>query len=255
MALPLLQRPSFWLVVGIGLTSAVFIGWWSVQRQRARLALVRLEQQNALERERGRIARDIHDDLGANLAEIAMLSELVQDELPAGHPARATLNEIFSRAEKNVRRLGDIVWAINPGSDTLEQFSSHLCRFAQEYLEMAKVRCRLDLPDTLPAATLDSVQRHNLYSAAKEAIHNAVHHGAPTEITVRIQIVNGSIVIRIEDDGCGFVDGAQPDGAHGTANMRLRMGQIGGRFERQSTPNQGTVVTLTLPVATPITAP
>lgn len=253
MALPLLQRPSFWLVAGVVLTSAVFAIWWSRQRQSARLALLRLEQQNALERERGRIARDLHDDLGANLAEIAMLSELAQDELPTEHPARATLNEIFARAEKNVRRLGDIVWAINPGSDTLEQFTSYLCRFTQDYLATARIRCRLDVPETLPPATLDSVQRHNLFSATKEAIHNAVHHGAPTEVTLRIVPGNGCLVVRVEDDGHGFDDTAQTSGAHGTNNMRLRMEQIGGRYECHSRPNHGTTVTLTLPMVLPPT--
>ena len=253
LALPLLQRPYFWLVAGILLASTVIGIWWSLQHQRARLALVQLEQQNAMERERGRIARDIHDDLGANLAEIAMLCELAQDELPADHPTRATLNEIFTRAESNVRRLGDIVWAINPGSDTLEQFVGYLCKSAQDYLEVARVRCRLDLPATLPSATLDSVQRHNLFSSAKEAIHNAVQHGAPSEVTLRIAPQDGYLVLSIEDNGRGFNDTAPATGPHGSANMRARMEQIGGQFARRSTPGQGTIVTLTLPLAIPRT--
>ena len=251
LALPLLQRPYFWLVVGILLASTVFGVWWSIQHQRARLAMVRLEQQHELERERGRIARDIHDDLGANLAEIAMLSELAQDELPADHPTRATLNEIFTRAEIIVRRLGDIVWAINPGSDTLEQFVGYLCKSAQDYLEVARIRCRLDLPATLPPATLDSVQRHNLFSAAKEAIHNAVQHGAPSEVTLRIAPQDGYLVVSIEDNGRGFNDTAPATGPHGSANMRARMEQIGGQFARRSNPGEGTTVTLTLPLAIP----
>jgi signal transduction histidine kinase len=253
LRLPLLQEPYFWLVAGVVLTATVFGLWWSIHRQRARLALARLEQQNAMERERGRIARDIHDDLGANLAQIAMLSELAQDELPADHPARVTLNEIYTRAENNVRCLGDIVWAINPSSDTLEQFAGYLCKFAQDYLELARVRCRLDLPTTLPPATLDSVQRHNLFSAAKEAIHNAVQHGAPSEVTLRITQQDGHLVLSIEDNGCGFNDTAPATEPRGSANMRARMEQIGGQFARRSISGQGTIVTLTLPLTRPPT--
>jgi signal transduction histidine kinase len=251
LILPFLQRPSVWLAAGMALASIVCAIGWSVHRQRAQLAMVRLEQQNTMERERARIARDIHDDLGSNLAEIAMLSELAQEELPPNHPARARLNEIYLRAEKNVRRLGDIVWAVNPGGDTLEQFAAHLCKFAQDYLAAARVRCRLDLSPALPPVTLDSVQRHNLFSAAKEAIHNAVQHGAPSELVLRLALREGRLIVSIEDNGRGFDDAAPAPVPHGSANMRSRMEQIGGQFARRSRPGHGTRVTLSLPLATP----
>ena len=255
ITLPLVQQPVFWLVTGMALIGTAMGIGWSIQRQRTRLALVRLEQENALERERSRIARDLHDDLGANLAEIAMLSEVAQDELPEDHPTRGRLNEIFNRAESNVRRLREIIWAVRPGSETLEQFVGYLCRFAQDYLEAAHVRCRLDLPDILPSATLNVVERYNLYNAAKEAIRNAVRHGAPGQVTLRIALHNGDLAVSIEDDGCGFEETATPaPEARGTANMHARMAHIGGRFTRRSTPGKGTVVTLTLPLAATITA-
>jgi len=216
--------------------------------RRMRLLVEKAEREGAVERERGRIARDIHDDLGANLAEIAMLSELAQEDLPVETPARGYLNEIFTRAESNVRTLGEIVWAIKPVNDTLEHFSAYLCKFAQDYLSLAGVRCRLNLPETLPPLPLDSFQRHNMYLTAKEAIHNAVKHGAPTEVVLSIA-VDERMVITIEDNGCGCVEPVQESKAgHGSANMRTRMEQIGGTFERRSAAGRGTVVTLTLPL-------
>ena len=238
--LPVTQRVWFWLLIATAVISLVFAAWRYV-------AGLRLKREQVLDRERARIARDLHDDLGANLAEIAMISELAQDELSANDPSRVHFSDIFSRIETNVRRLGEIVWATNPANDTLERFAAYLCKFTQDYLALARVRCRLDLPETLPSVPLNSVQRHNLFLAAKEAIHNAVQHGAPSEITLRIATRNGYLKITIEDNGCGFDTARPPAQARGSANMRARMEQIGGTFTLSSTPGQGTTITLSAP--------
>jgi len=238
--LPVTQRVWFWLLIATAVISLVFAAWRYV-------AGLRLKREQVLDRERARIARDLHDDLGANLAEIAMISELAQDELAAKDPSRVHFSDIFTRIETNVRRLGEIVWATNPANDTLERFAAYLCKFTQDYLALARVRCRLDLPETLPSVPLNSVQRHNLFLAAKEAIHNAVQHGAPSEITLRIATRNGYLKITIEDNGCGFDTARPPAQARGSANMRARMEQIGGTFTLSSTPGQGTTITLSAP--------
>lgn len=239
--LPLTRQIWFWVLIAIVVASLLFGAWRYV-------AWLNIQREHAMEQERVRIARDLHDDLGANLSEIAMLSDLAQENLPLEAPARGYLNDIFARAESNVRSLGEIVWAIKPVNDTLESFAGYLCKFAQDYLSLAGVRCRFDLPETLPALSMDSSRRHNMFLAAKEAIHNAVKHGSPTEVVVRIAI-GGQIVVSIEDNGCGCVETSQSSGAGcGSANMRARMEQIGGKFERSSNVGRGTVVTLTLPL-------
>ena len=170
--LPVTRQWWFWSMVAVMLASMVTAVWRYV-------AWLKLDRKHSLAVERTRIARDLHDDLGANLAEIAMISDLAQEQLPDDDPSRQSLNEIFSRAESNARRLGEIVWAINPANDTLECFAGFLCKFAQDYLALARVGCRLDVPEQLPPLPLNSIQRHNLFLAAKEAIHNAVRHGKP----------------------------------------------------------------------------
>ncbi len=238
--LPVTRQAWFWLLIATAVASLLFAAWRYV-------AGWRLEREHVLDRERARIARDLHDDLGANLAEIAMISELAHDELEADDPSRVHFSDIFNRCENNVRRLGEIVWAVNPANDTLERFAGYLCKFTQDYLALARIRCRLDLPETLPPVLLNSVRRHNLFLGAKEAIHNAVQRGAPSEITLRIATRNGQLIITIEDNGRGF-DTTQPlADARGSANMQSRMEQIGGAFTRRSAPGQGTTVTLTAP--------
>jgi signal transduction histidine kinase len=215
------------------------------------LVYLKLQRVHARDRERARIARDLHDDLGANLSEIAMMSELAKDELPADDPTRAHFGEISERASSNVRRLSDIVWAINPANDTLEGMAGFLCKFAQDYLARAQIRCRLDVPETMPNVLLDSVQRHNLALAVKEAVHNAVRHGAPSEVLLGIATGGGRITITVRDNGRGFDTTRDVVKNHGSTNMRVRMEQMGGTFARQSVPGQGTTVVFTVPFTAP----
>ena len=239
--LPVTRQWWLWSMISVMVASMVTAVWRYV-------AWLQLDRKHALAVERSRIARDLHDDLGANLAEIAMISDLAQEQLPDDDPSRQSLNEIFSRAESNARRLGEIVWAINPANDTLERFAGFLCKFTQDYLALARVGCRLDVPEQLPPLPLNSIQRHNLFLAAKEAIHNAVRHGKPSEITLRLGNGSDRITIVIEDNGCGFDSSQQATAVRGTRNMRERMEKIGGAFTCQSAPGQGTIVTLTAPL-------
>jgi len=223
--------------------ASIFLGY----RRRAarRLAAVRVRE--SLAEERARIARDLHDDLGANLAEIAMVSELARQALPSNDPARSQFDDIFTRAEANTRRLGEIVWSVNPANDTLENFATYLSKFAQDHIVLAGVHCRLTLPETLPTRVLTSIQRHHLLLATKEAIHNAIVHGKPRTITLKLALQGGRLQIMVEDDGCGFDEPSGANPTRGSANMRKRMDAIGGTFERKSVPEHGTIVILGIP--------
>ena len=128
-----------------------YITWRKMQ---AKLEL--LDQQRAVALERTRIARDIHDDLGANLTQIALLSELAQTDLDQPEQAKSRLEQIFTTAGAVTRQLDEIVWAITPANDTLEQFASYICKYAQDYLRVAGIRCRLDVPDSLPKRPMSS---------------------------------------------------------------------------------------------------
>jgi signal transduction histidine kinase len=240
--LPITKQWWFWSMIGALVLSIVMAVWRYV-------ALLKLRRQHALSEERTRIARDLHDDLGANLAEIAMMSDLAQEQLPLEDPVRQSLNDIFTRAETNARRLGEIVWAINPANDTLERFAGFLCKFAQDYLALARVRCRLEMPEQLPAIPLNSIQRHHLFLAAKEAVHNAVRHGKPTEITLRLAVAGARVILTIEDDGCGFDATDHAAAVRGLGNMRQRMEKIAGSLTCRSAPGEGTTLTFSAPLS------
>ncbi len=245
---PLWQEPWTWALVAALLGGGSWLLSKRLTQKRMQLALAELERQRALEWERSRIAQDIHDDLGANLAQIGMLSELIQSDTPGSGEALMHLDEIFQRAHESGRKLDEIVWAINPVHDTAEELVGYLARFAQEYLRLAQVRFRLDVPPQLGDIPLSGVQRHHLFLAVKEAVHNAVTHAAPREISLRIRFETRSLSISVADDGRGFTDKPPALYTRGSAGMLQRMLKINGSFHRVSRPGAGTSVTFQLAV-------
>ncbi|SPE52218.1 putative Integral membrane sensor signal transduction histidine kinase [Verrucomicrobia bacterium] len=249
VAPPLWQTPWFGgglLLLLVGALVAVVRNatWRKMQRQ-----LELLNQQRAVELERSRIARDIHDDLGAHLTQIALLSELAQTDLGQPAQARAHLEQIFTTAGTVARQLDEIVWAITPTNDTLEEFASYTCKFAQDYLRVAGIRCRLEVPESLPKYPMSSAERHDLFLAAKEALHNVVKHAHADEVWLRLKIDNGTLSLEIQDNGKGLREPADPrPRGHGLANMQDRLRHVGGTFEQNGRAGSGTTVRLVLPL-------
>lgn len=247
--------PHFWqtvwfrVVAIVGMVLAASGAVWFDMRRRMHRKLERLERQRALERERERIARDIHDDLGASLTHITMLSQVAHGAAPEPARAVASLDQIFGTARELTRALDEIVWAVNPKHDTLESLAGYLGKFAQDYLRAAHLRCRLDVPMQLPGWVLTSEVRHNLFLAVKEALHNVVKHASATEVCITLTLDKDSFAWVVQDNGCGFVSGepvqSSPDrlaSGNGLGNMHRRLADIGGHCEVQSTPGVGTRV-------------
>lgn len=239
--LPMSRQSWFRLLVATLGVSVAFAVWRYV-------AGLKLARQLALNLERARIAEDLHDDLGSELAGISMMAAIAESCASGSPEVRARLHELADRSQKMVRRLEEIVWAINPANDTVERFADYFCKFAQEYLEVAGVRSRFDVPGRFLSRSLSSTQRHNLFLAAKEALHNAIRHGSPAEVTIRIVQRPGRLEVTVEDDGVGFVDTPSLRSGRGSGNMSARMHRIGGTFERRSAPGRGTAVILSTPL-------
>lgn len=217
----------------------------AVQRVRQRLRA--LEHERALEAERARIATNMHDDLGAKLTRIALLSETARGDASLAPEAAARAEKISRAAREVSQTLDEIVWAVNPGNDTLERLVGYLSDYAAEYLAAADIRLSQDLPENVPGAPIASDVRHSLLLAVKETLHNAVKHAAATEIKLTVALELQSLRVQIADNGRGFDPAARAAG-QGLANMRERLTTIGGVCHLESTLNQGTRVTLTLPL-------
>jgi signal transduction histidine kinase/ligand-binding sensor domain-containing protein len=256
--------PHFWQTTWFILLAAAVImagagvGVHLDARRRLHRKLELLERQRAVERERSRIARDIHDDLGASLTLISFLTDAVPADAVKPPQAAEALRRIFTISRHLVQALDEIVWAVNPRFDTLESLAAYLGNFAQETLEIAAIRYRLDTPVCLPARPLTTEVRHVVFLAFKEALNNVLKHAAATEVTVSLALKNEALVLSVEDNGKGFTplnleaSSASPtvrqSGGFGLTSMRLRMAEIGGQCEIQSAPECGSIVRFIIPL-------
>ncbi len=216
--------------------------------RRLRQRLRRLEREAAVEQERARIARDMHDELGANLTRIALLGDLVRDSVNGDEEAAVQAGQISGTARQSLKSLDEIVWAVNPRNDSLPNLLEYLGQVAIEYLSLSNIRCRIEYPEMIPARQLTAEARHNLFLAAKEALHNVVKHAVASEVEIQASISDHAVRLAIRDNGHGF-DGIPKNGdADGLLNIRERMKQAGGEAVIESKVREGTRVTLVLPL-------
>lgn len=245
-------KPFLWQTLGFRLVVAAvilailgfLIRTWSLRRLRRRLAHV--EQERRVDKERARIARDLHDELGATLTEINYLGTLAADSV-ADSPMRTRVEGMVDRAQRMAKSLDEIVWTVNPANDSLSSTANYLCSRTQESLAVAGIRCRLDVADNLPATMVNSDLRHHLLMAVNEAVHNVMKHSGATECTLSVQTDRGTLVVSVADNGTGFVAVAEPGTRNGLVNLRRRMEASAGSAGIESG-DQGTIVTLRVPL-------
>jgi signal transduction histidine kinase len=218
-----------------------------LEQRKVQQQLKQLEHARELERERARIAQDLHDDLGASLSRISLLSDLAKAGKDRASPTGAHVDKISQLAGQTLRALDEIVWAVRPGSDSVQSLVEYIAHFAGELFKGHGVRCRLDLPENLPARSLPPEMRHNIFLIAKEALTNAMKHAAAREVCVRIHAAADALEVVIQDDGQGYdpANSGVREG-NGLGNMRRRAEALGGKLVLQTAPGQGTTVRLSV---------
>lgn len=193
-----------------------------------------LEQQAALDRERARIARDLHDHLGGSLTQMTLQMELALRNGVRPEKIESHVQKSLSAARQAIQSLDETVWAVNPGNDTLPHLVNYIGEYAVEFLDNAGIRCRANLPERLPPQPVSADVRHNLFLAIKESLNNVVRHANATEVFLGAEIQNGTLKFSVADNGCGFDSAQNKSGADGLKNMRERMKEIGGEFQVES---------------------
>ncbi len=246
-------RPHFWqtkwflgllgvMSIGFVAGTARYITWKKVQRK-----LERFEQQHAIEKERTRIAQDMHDDLGIRLTEILLLGNLAADS--NADKVNDHVTKMVNVARDVVRGLDAIVWAVNPKNDSLDQLALYTGEYLEKILGMTNIRCRLDVPVELPHQALSADVRHNLFLVIKEAVNNSVKYAEATELKFSLRVSDFILFIVIEDNGKGFSVAENSARGNGLQNMERRLKNIGGRFEISSEPEKGTRIRLEIPLS------
>ena len=257
----ILQSPPWWTAERVGWLMAGLMGgllaiggvfFWR-HRLRVLRQLAAIKAQAALAGERTRIARDLHDEIGANLTNISILSTLAAQSASDLAPAtKQQCIEAASVAQQTIRAFDEILWSVNPKNDTLHSLSHYICRYAEETLGPAGISYRFELDETFPNLPLPPNCRHSLLLAVKEVLHNILKHAAAKNVSIKCGMETERLFfVRLTDDGCGMElngVGVAPTGRQGLGleNLRHRLKELGGECLIESGPGKGTQVTFRL---------
>lgn len=179
-----------------------------------------------------------------------MLSQVASEEGQIPAVVASNLGHIHGTAHELTRAMDEIVWAVNPQDDKLDSLANYLSRFALDFLNASKIRCRLDVPLRLPKLPVAADVRHNLFLTFKEALHNVVKHSAAREVHIKLTLTSQTLELLVADSGCGFPGGvataagpATPGrlaSGNGLTNIQQRLAEIGGKnYGRKN----GTIIT------------
>jgi signal transduction histidine kinase/ligand-binding sensor domain-containing protein len=221
-----------------------------------KLRLSREERLAELEKVRVRIATDLHDDIGASLTQIAVLSEVAQTRASGngkGDPSANPLRKISEVSNELVGVMSDIVWSINPAKDHLVDVTQRMRRFGADLLTTRNIGFHFRAQDGVGDITLNSNVRREVFLIFKEALNNVVKHSGATQVAVEITVNESHLVLRIEDNGVGIsINGSSSDdkqGGNGLLSMNRRAMEIGAEISfAPGTNGVGTAVTLILPL-------
>jgi signal transduction histidine kinase len=218
-------------------------------RMRGLRRIEQLERLHALEQQRTRIARDLHDDLGADLSRLAILSERLRLEGLLPEASRSQLQTIAASSREMVESIRELVWATDPRNDLLENLAAYVREYVAEVIEDAGLRARLDFAEELPRCPLSSEFRRNVFLAVKEALANVLKHARATEVTVVVQARSRhQLEICVADNGQGFDPLAVGVFHNGLRNLRQRLEAVGGTLTVNAASGQGTAVQMRVPL-------
>jgi len=245
---PFWKEAWFIVLLGIATLTAAILLTKNIAQQKLKKQLRELEKQRAIEAERNRISKDMHDEIGSGLTHIALMSELIQTQKKAEEELRKDVSTISSSARRLVQSMSEIVWAMNPQHDTLENLLAYLREQTTAYFEpFLHISYQIEFPDDVPPARLRNEQRRNLFLVIKEALNNALKHAGAGQIFLKMKFVNDGICFTVCDNGKGFDRRKTKLASNGLKNMEKRMVDIGGSFGLQ-TGEEGTTVMVHLPI-------
>jgi signal transduction histidine kinase/ligand-binding sensor domain-containing protein len=249
---------AWWFLglAGIGFLTSVGGTVRFVEKRKLQKRLERLEHERALERERTRIAQDLHDEMGAKLCRIMFLSEHARGDTIKPAEMKHEMNSIARASREVLQSLDEIVWAVNPRNDSLEHVASYIGQYTQDYFHRTGIECELAMPAEFPLCALSSQTRHHLFLATHEALTNILKHSGATRAQLSMKYASSALEISVSDNGKGFVSPAVETGngraaavaGEGLSNMRQRLRDIGGNCVIESGPGKGTSIRFVLPL-------
>jgi ligand-binding sensor domain-containing protein/two-component sensor histidine kinase len=245
IAPPWWQTWWFKSIAGLFIIGLIITGFRFYYRRKLEKQMAILEKQQAIEKERTRIATDMHDDLGAGLSRIKFLSETIGIKKQQQQSIDDEVSSIRNYSHEMIDKMGEIVWALNEKNDSLSDLLSYTRAYTMEYLSQNGIDCKAEMPESFPSVFVSGEFRRNIFLTIKEALHNVVKHSQATEVKLTINI-NHHLTIKLKDNGIGFYKNNIRSFSNGLSNMESRVKEIGGKIDISN--KQGTLINLSIPL-------
>jgi len=240
------QTTAFKILAGI---LVLAIGWllskWYLQYKITKQKL-EFEKLQAIEKERTRIATDMHDDLGAGLSRIKFLSQALINKNADDGSLKTGLEKITGYSDEMSEKMGEIVWALNEKNDTLADLIAYTRSYALEYLANHNIECEANTPLHLPGTFITGEMRRDIFLSVKECLHNIVKHAQATKVCFSVELKKMMKIV-IHDNGKGIDWNDQRAFSNGIQNIKKRMNEINGEVVFLN--DHGTKVSMTIPIA------
>ncbi len=224
-------HPPFWktwwfILLGIVLIATLFYAVVKYISQRnLKEKLLQLEKEQAVEKERNRISRDMHDELGSGLTKIAILTEVIKTQ----QQSNEHIEKISTTARGLVDNLDEMVWALNPKNDSLDKLAAYIAEYAHQFLDGTGIDCHIELPDEIIPTPVSEEKRRNIFMVVKEFLNNTVKHSGAKNVFIALQQMPQYFALTLRDDGKGFNVQQQKTPGNGLKNMQQRIEDTGGK--------------------------
>jgi|GEM_PF-2511217 len=234
------ETPIFFAAIGCTAVGGTLFGFRQAARRREARRLAAQRYQAALAEERSRIARDMHDEVGARLSQLALMQDIIVRRHPLPPEMERSMRELAASTRETVDALDQVVWAVNPLHDTLNGLAEYLAYAASSYLTPLDIKCRLDAPFDWPDVTVRAQVRHQLILAFREALQNIAKHACARNVTLTLRYEAPLFTVFLADDGAGLPADVSGPGKEGLTNMKTRLTSIGGSADIRRRPEGGT---------------
>ena len=212
------------------------------------LYLYRIRQLLNLQKVRNRIATDLHDDIGATLTNINMLSEISRNNLQKPKEAEKFLQRISEEVSSSSQALNDIIWNVNSRNDSMEEIMLRMRRYAADLFDNSNILCHLAMDENVVTKKLNMEQRRDVYLIYKEAMNNIIKHASASNVWISLQWQSGKLCMKIKDDGKGF-EPVIISHRNGLKNIRSRTEKWKGSTAIEAAPGKGTLIEIIIPLA------
>ena len=207
-----------------------------------------LEAEKALEKERMRISTDMHDEFGASLSKISLLSEIAKNNFSDRTKIERLVNEISDSGRTLAASMDEIVWAVNPKNDRLDKMLYYISSYFQDHLSLTGISFKVKIPEEIPGTFISAEVRHNIFSVIKEGINNTLKHSGASILELVFKYDADQLSINLMDNGCGIDFKNISEFSNGISNMKKRMESIGGNIDIENKADGGVAIRIKIAI-------